>query len=185
MFRERRQIVICIVAGAMVGGFVLFRYLPLQERMKSVERTKAAQMLAIAEASSEGMQLPALKEQLLKLQGLAGNYERQVPVGRDLGVFLHRITNLMNEHNLEGQLIQLGQEIEAGGLNCIPVDMQCKGRLAQLFEFYKSLQSMDRLIRIEQVKLESESDFSGEVSMQTQAVVYYRSKARQIVNPEP
>ena len=179
LFRKRQQIVICVVAGVMVGWFVLFRYLPLQKRIKAVEQARAAQTLAITKASAESRQVPALKGQLLKLQRTVGNYEVNVPRQRALGVFSHRIANLMNENNLREQLIQPGKEVEAEELNCIPVSMQGKGRLKQIFEFFRRLQSLDRLVRIEQVKLVNDKDFSGEVSMQTKAVIYYRTEASQ------
>jgi hypothetical protein len=150
VFRERKQIAICVTAAVMIAGFVLFRYLPLQRRIKAIKGKRAAVI-----------------------------YERQVPRERALGVFLQEIAGLMNEHNLREQLVQPGKEIEAGELNCIPVDMQCKGRLEQIFEFYKSLQKLNRLARIEQVKLVNDRDFAGEVSMQTKAIIYYRSVTEQ------
>ena len=175
LFRERQQIAICVVAAVMIGGFVLFRYLPLRKKMKAIRQAHAAQMLAIAKASAESQQIPPGREQLLQLQTAVENYERQVPAQRELGVFLHRIAKLMNEHNLREQLIQLDKEIKAGELNCIPVNMQCKGELSQIFEFYRGVQGLDRLVRIEHVKLVNNGDFSGEVIMQTKAVIYYRA----------
>jgi Tfp pilus assembly protein PilO len=179
VFRERKQIAICVTAAVMIAGFVLFRYLPLQRRIKAIKGKRAAQILAMTKASSESRRLPALKEELLRMQRAAVIYERQVPRERALGVFLQEIAGLMNEHNLREQLVQPGKEIEAGELNCIPVDMQCKGRLEQIFEFYKSLQKLNRLARIEQVKLVNDRDFAGEVSMQTKAIIYYRSVTEQ------
>jgi len=159
-----------------VGGFVLFRYLPLQRRIKAVKQTRAAQRLAIAKGTVDGGQLPLLREQLLKLQRQLGNFEANIPEQRELGVFLQRIANLMNEHNLREQVIEPREEIEADELNCIPVSMKCKGKLTQVFEFYRRLQKLDRMVRIEQVKLHNDSDFSGVVSMETRAVVYYRAE---------
>jgi len=179
VFRERQQIAICASAAVMIVVFVVFRYLPLQKRIKTIKEKKAAQMLAITKASSASRRLPALKEELEQLQKSLKSYERQVPSQRALGVFLQEIASLMNEHNLQEQLVQPGKEIEAGELNCIPVNMQCKGKLAQLFEFYKSLQKLDRLARIEEVKLVNNGDFNGEVSMQTKAVIYYRKDTEQ------
>jgi Tfp pilus assembly protein PilO len=85
----------------------------------------------------------------------------------------------MNEHNLQGQMIQPGKEIKAGELNCIPVNMQCRGRLSQIFEFYRRVQGLDRLVRIEHVKLVNDGGFGGEVTMQTDAVIYYRAEVGQ------
>jgi Tfp pilus assembly protein PilO len=174
LFRERQQIVIFIVAAAMVCGFVLLRFLPLRREAKFLEEAYASQMLAITRASDEIRQIPAMREQLQSLKIAVGNYERQIPPQRELGEFLQRIANLMDENNLKGQIVQPGQEIKAGGLNCIPISMQCRGRLSQMFEFYKRVQELDRLVRVEHIKLVNDDDFSGEVIMQTNAVIYYR-----------
>lgn len=179
LFRERRQIAICVAAAAMVCGFVLFRYLPLQRKAKFLRQACAAQMLAISKASSESRQIPTIRERLLDLQTAVGNYERQIPAKRELGEFLQEIANLMNEHNLQGQVIQPGKEVKAGELNCIPVNMQCKGRLSQIFEFYRRVQGLDRLVRIEHVKLVNDSGFGGEVMMQTNAIIYFRAEVGQ------
>ena len=179
LFRKRQQLMIFVAAGVIIGGFGLFRYLPLRRRIKALRQTKAAQTLIIAKGTADGKRLPLLKEQLLELQRELENYEANIPERSDIGVFLQRIAGLMNEHNLRGQVIEPRKEIKAEKLNCIPVNMKCKGRLTQIFEFYRQLQGMDRLIRIEQVKLFNDSDYSGEVGMEAKAVIYYRAQADQ------
>ena len=168
-----------VAAGVIIGGFGLFRYLPLRRRIKALRQTKAAQTLTIAKGTADGKQLPLLKEQLLELQRELENYEANIPERSDIGVFLQKIAGLMNEHNLRGQVIEPRKEIKAEKLNCIPVNMKCKGRLTQIFEFCRQLQGMDRLIRIEQVKLFNDSDFSGELAMEAKAVIYYRPEVGQ------
>lgn len=177
LFRERKQIAICVAAGAMVTAFVMFRYLPLRQRIEAVRQKKAAQRLVISKASMEKVQIPVLKEQLLKLRQTVENYKVNIPAKNDFGVFLQQIADLMSKHNLREQVIAPGKEIVARGLTCIPVDMKCKGTLAQVFEFHKQMQKLDRLVRIEQIKLDNDRDFSGEVSMQTKVVIYYRPQS--------
>ncbi len=179
LFRERQQLTICVVAGVIVGGFVLFRYLPLRRTMKALRQTKVAQTLTIAKGTADNKQLSLLKKQLLKLQRELENYEANIPGQRDLGAFLHRIADLMNEHNLSEQVIEPRKEVKSEELNCIPVNMQCKGKLGRIFEFYRRLQGLDRLVRIEQVKLTNDSDYNGQVSMEAMAVIYYRAKVGQ------
>ncbi len=176
LFRERKQMVIFVAAGAAAVAFMLFRYLPLRQRLKVVEQAKAAQALVISRASMEKEQMPVLIERLLTLQQVVGNYQARIPAETDLGVFLQQIADLMSRHNLREQVIVPHKEIAVKELKCIPVDMQCKGKLAQVFEFYKRMQKLDRLVRIESVKLLNDKDFSGEVSMQSKVVIYYRSQ---------
>ena len=180
VFWERQQVLICIAAGAMIGGSVLFGYLPLRKRMKAVEQTRAAQRAVVTKALGESRQVPALKEQLQKLKREVGNHEAKIPGRGDLGPFMHRIADLMNEHNLREQQVQPGREVEAEGLSCIPVSMRCKGSLKQIFAFFSSLRALDRLVRIERVELENDRDFSGDVSMRTETVIYYRAGAGQV-----
>lgn len=176
LFRERQQIMICIIAVVIVGVFVLNRYLPLRRRTKAIKQTIAAQTLTIAKGAADSKRMPLLKDQLLELQSELGDYEANIPEQRALGAFLHKLADLMNEYNLTDQEIAPGEEVEADKFNCIPVNMQCKGKLTQIFEFYRRLQTLDRLIRIEQVKLSNDSDYNGQVSMETRAIIYYRAK---------
>lgn len=152
---------------------MLLRYLPLRKRAQAVKLTKAAKMLAVSKGRAQREQLPVLEEQLLRLGQSIGEYEARIPRQRELGAFLHKIADLMDEHNLKEQVIKPGGQLKSEELNCIPVDMQCKGRLGEMFEFYKRLRALDRLVRIEQVKLTNDCNFSGEVTMETRAVIYY------------
>ena len=179
LFRERQQLTICVIAAVIVGGFVLFRYLPLRSKMKAIRQIKSAQALTIAKGTADNKQMLLLNEQLLELQRELENYEAKIPEQSDIGVFMDKIADLMNEHDLSDQWIEPRKEIKGEKLNCIQVKMQCKGKLAQIFEFYRQLQELDRLVRIEQVKLSNDSDFNGQVGMESMAIIYYRAKVGQ------
>ncbi len=163
----------------MVSGFVLFRYLPLRKRLKDIKSLRIQTQSAVTRASIQRRELPALRGQLTETKRKVENYAANIPAQRDLGLFLQQIAGLMNAHGLEEQMVQPGKETQAEGLNCILVNMQCRGGLEQIFEFYRSLQKLDRLIRIEHVKLVNKKDFSGQVTMQTKAVIYYRGRTEQ------
>lgn len=178
-FRKKQQVIIFVVAALLVADFIFFGFLPLRKRLKVVSQARGDQRLIIAKAAAEQRQLPDRKERLQELKSTVGNYQVNVPASGDLGSFLQQIANLMSQHNLTEQVVTPGEEIKADKLNCIPVNMQCKGKLSQLFEFYKQLQRLDRLVRIESLKLVTGDDFSGQVSMQTRAVVYYRPNVDQ------
>jgi len=176
--RDKQQITIIVITAAIISGFVLFRYLPLRKASNAIKDAKSAQMLTITKGQAENKQLPVLKEQLAKLQQEVAKFGANIPMQRALGEFLQRIAEMMNEHNLKEQVVAPGEEIKVSELSCIPIEMHCSGGLAQIFEFYKRLQGLDRLVRIEQVKLESRQvGIGGEVSMHTKAVIYYRPQA--------
>jgi type IV pilus assembly protein PilO len=173
-FKTKQQMTIFIAAGVMVAGFVFFVYLPLDKKLKAVKAETAMARVVIEEANSRKEQLPVLEEQFQQMQSLAEKYELSMPEQRELGSFLHQIADLMHEHNLKNQFIEPDKEVETEKLNCIPVSMKCRGKLVEIFEFYKSLQNLNRLIRIEHVSLENKSDAGSDIDMETEAVIYYR-----------
>ena len=175
LFGRSQQIAICVIAGAIICVFVIFWYLPLREKMRLVKLAKAEQIVTIAKGMADTEQVPVLKEQLQKLRMELQGYESKIPDQRDFGTFLGRITDLMNENNLKEQSIEPGEIIAAEKFNCIPVSMQCRGRLTQIFKFYDCLQDLGRLIRIERVKLSNDAGYTGQVSMETKAIIYYRA----------
>jgi Tfp pilus assembly protein PilO len=142
--------------------------------MEGVEQAKAEQVLTIAKGRADAEQLPVLEGQLQTIRAELQGYEAKIPDQRDFGAFMSEITDLMNEHNLKEQNIEPGETIKTEKFNCIPVSMQCKGGLRQLFDFYCCLQALDRLVRIEQIKLTNDAAYSGQVGMETKAVIYYR-----------
>jgi Tfp pilus assembly protein PilO len=158
----------------MIGAFLLVWYRPLRQEMKLVRQAKAAQTLATAKTLAQSSQLSTLKEQLFQIRKSVGNYQAKVPDNRDLGAFLQQITDLMNRHDLKDQLIQPGDELKTEGFNCITVNMRGTGSFKQIFAFFESLQALDRLVRIQHVELLNDSDFSGNVTINADTVIYYQ-----------
>lgn len=179
LFGRSQQIAICVVAGAIACVFIIFWYLPLRRQMKMVKQSKAEQIITIAKGMADVEQLPVLKEQMQKLQKELRDYESKIPHQRDFGAFMSRITDLMNEHHLKEQSIEPRDILEADKFNCMPVRMQCTGRITQLFDFYDRLQALDRLVRIERVKLSNDSGYNGQIHMETKAIIYYRAGMEQ------
>jgi Tfp pilus assembly protein PilO len=159
--------------------FLVFWYLPLRRKMGEIKQAKAERVQVIAKGTADARRMPLLEEQLKKLQDRLGDCEASIPEQRAHGGFQQRITDLMQDHALKDHNIASGTELKADKFNCIPVSMHCKGELAQISEFYRRLQSLDRLVRIEKVTLTNDESYGGQVTMETEAFVYYREKAGQ------
>ena len=175
LIRETKQVAICIFAMMLIGGFVVFRYIPLRKQIKAVETERIANRVETDMTLTQSEQLPLLKDRLEKLQNAVGDYDAQVPRKLNLGAFQRQISDLMKKHGLTGQLIEPGEEVIAKEVNCKPVNIRCTGRLEQVYNFFDSLESLDRLVRIEQVELTNDNEYSGQVSMKAKTVIYYRS----------
>jgi len=175
--RQRQQLVIVIIAALIVGGFVFLRYLPLNKKIARIQQTQQQQLSLIEKAACEKAKITALQEQKDSILASLNNYDRNIPVDRDLGGFLQEIADMMNAADLAEQLVEPGQEMKGEKLISISINMQCKGRFEQIFSFFQSLNNLDRQIRIEDVKLTNSGGYDGLVQMQTSAVIYYRGQA--------
>lgn len=180
-FWQRQQVIILVVTAAIIAGFLLLQYRPLQRKRRAVKQAQLDRLAAIAQAAARVEQLPQLQDEVRQSRSRVGSYEAKVPRSRRLGFFLQQIADLMNEHNLREQLVRPGPEIELknrtclAGLNCIPISLQCSGRLKRIFGFFKSLEQLERKIRIERMELTNDRDFAGDVSMQAKMNIYYRA----------
>ena len=176
MILEKKQIMILIVTAIGFGAFVLFRYIPVSKDMNEINDKRKEQNVIIAKGISDKEQLLLFEEHLQKLKKRLEHYETNIPKQKDLGSFLKEISALMESNNLKDQAIQPLAEEKTDKLICIPVNMEGRGSLSAIYEFYKSLQSIDRQIRIKQVKLKNGSDFNGDIKMETEIVIYYRTQ---------
>jgi len=176
---EKKQVLIYISLVISVCGLVYFRYLPLHRELGGSQDAKASEIAAISKSRTDSQHLSAFKDELERIQGRVGNYDVYVPSHRNLGEFLRKIADLMSKYSLSDQLVQPGKEEEINGLYCIPISMQCEGQLEQIFGFFKSLQELNRAVRIVGIELNNDSQFSGQVSMQTKTYIYYCAQPEQ------
>ena len=171
---RRQQMWVYLIGFLFVADFIFYGYMPSRQRLQSLKQAKAKQVRAITTAAAQSRELPKLKKRLHHVEEIVKNYETYVPAKGSLGAFLQDIALIMNTHNLTEQNIVPQSDVECGGVNCIPVQMNCKGSLNDVFGFFRDFQAMERLVRIEKAGLNKDGEYTGEVSMHTEAVIFYR-----------
>jgi Tfp pilus assembly protein PilO len=176
---SRQQLWVFAIGGLFLADFVLYGYLPSRERLRSLveAKTRRTQLIAAAEAHSDV--LPSLTERLRETDRYVRNYEDWIPCESALGQFLGQIAQIMTKNNLSDQDVVLGQERVSDDLICIPVHMKCVGNLNGIFGFFQDLQNLGRLVRIEKTTLVNAKAFTGSVTMDADAVIFYRTRKTQ------
>ena len=96
ILKDKQQLAIFCVILAVTAGFVFLRYMPLKNRLKTIEQTLASQKLLLSQASAEKAKLTAEQEKLLALRKASAVFDMRVPSERNLGGFLGEMANLMN-----------------------------------------------------------------------------------------
>lgn len=180
--RRKQQLWIYLVGLLFVADFAFYGYMPSHRRLRSLKEVRARQERTIETGRAQAKELPALKLRLKNVEKVVGHYEVYVPEEDSLGVFLQRIATIMTEHHLTDQVVTAGTETGSDGVNRIPVNVNCTGRLSDIYGFFRDFQAMDRLVRIEKAVLKNDSEFTGRVGMHTEAVIFYRRQTPQRTN---
>ena len=171
---QKEQLIILIIASVLLGGFALLRFIPLAGHARSVRTAKAESELQRKRLAKYRKELPVLKKKIEEYQVKVGNFDAGIPVDRKFASLCDKITGMMNEHKLNNQLIQPGKEIVGEDVNSVKLDINCSGKLSQIFGFFKAIENLERVIRIDNLDMKSEAD-SDVISVKANAVVYYRT----------
>ncbi|MBW8016372.1 MAG: type 4a pilus biogenesis protein PilO [Planctomycetes bacterium] len=173
---DKQQIIIIVVAVISLGGFGVLRYRPLAAKTRSIKAARAQFLTGDEKVKTQARQLPILNAKMEQKKKQIGDYDRKIPFGRRFASLYDEITAVMKKHNLSEQLIQPGRETVGEEISSIPITINCSGGLKDIFEFFRSIESFDRLIRIEDIEMVSELD-QDIVAVKAGAIVYYRRQS--------
>ncbi len=171
---DRHQTMILVLGAAILVGFGVFRYIPIVRKKLELKKQMAQQSLSMEEIKEYSRRLPELKLQIKELEGKQSDYLTKIPEGKQFSQLWQQIAEIMNECKLQDQLVQPGAEQKSDDLCCIPLQIECKGTLAQIFEFVQSVEQFDRLVCFEELQLENSDNFSAIVKMNAKVKVYYQ-----------
>ena len=171
---DKQQLMILLLGVVLSVGFGVFRYIPIVRQKYAIQDQMEQQNQVIDEICSFSVLVPELKDQKKKLEKQLLPFEQKVPHGRNLATLWRQVAEVMNECGLTDQLVQPGVEVKSEELGIIPLTIECKGSMEQIFSFFQSLEEINRLIRIEQVTLDRGADLNSGVKLKAQASVYYQ-----------
>ncbi|MCD4831224.1 MAG: type 4a pilus biogenesis protein PilO [Anaerohalosphaeraceae bacterium] len=173
---EKKQFCIAAAIVVIAGVFLLLQYLPTVKKAKAYEVANLRLITANAEAAAKMQELPHIYECIARAEEHSENYDLKVPQARSHGIFLQTIAGMMQEQGLTELVIRPGSETEAGVLGCIPVTISCNGKTEQIFDFFKSMEKFERIVKVEYVSFKNSDKYDGLLAMRMEAKIFYRKK---------
>jgi type IV pilus assembly protein PilO len=172
---DKQQLIILGLSAVMLCGFGVFQYIPVIRQKHALREGMALQDQLSELICAQSALLPELKQQEKQLHETLIPFTQKVPQGRQFSQLWQQIADVMNACELTDQLVQPGKELKSDPLCSIPLTLECRGSVEQVFAFFQAMEEMDRLVRFEEVKLENDSDFNAVVKLNAKANVYYQS----------
>lgn len=173
-YPEKQQVIIIAVGLIVTALFTVFRYIPIAKDNMLLKQAKAAHLDENTKVAAQIGQLPLVCEQKARLQQSIGNYDLKIPEKREFASLWEEISSLMNEHKLKDQQIKPGIETEDGRLVCIPITIECSGNTDQVFAFFRSLENVDRLLRIDSLEIQRLEGMHNAIKVNMTSKVYCR-----------
>lgn len=174
---DRQQVIIICIGSLLIGGFGAFKYVPILRQKNAVKKQMDQQVQVIEEVRARSVLVPELRQKKHETELKLQEFSQKIPPGRNFAQLWQQIADVMNEHKLKEQLVQPGPELKTSRICSIPLTIECKGSLNQLFSFFRDLESFDRLIRFEEIQFENDTDFTGFVKMNAKANIYYQPES--------
>jgi len=173
---KNQQLLIIIGAVVMIGGFGLLRYFPLARKHRLIKAERVDYHQGNELIKQQARQLPILNAKMDMTLKKVGKFSDNVPSSRKFALLCDEIAEVMKRHNLTEQLIEPSSEVVGEKITCIPISIQCVGELDEIFAFFKSIESFDRLIRVENLEMKKKTN-EDLITMRASAKVYYRPDA--------
>jgi len=172
---DRKQVILLAITAAVGAGSAMFGYLPIAHQKMVLRESMRRNALTLEQIRVQGRQLPDLEKKVEALEQKAVEFDEKAPRERQFAQLWQTITQIMNEHQLSNQLVQPGVEVRGEPVSRMELTLQCTGSFENVFELFRCLEQMDRLIRIESVKLNNDAEFSGQLNVQACASVYFQT----------
>ena len=167
-----------ILAVTVVLAVIIsvLRFYPIFLQRAELGKEMEQQSLTGDEIKANCQRLPILRKQLQDLEPDVAGFDKTIPVGQQYASLFQRIAAVMDECQLSEQNVQPGHEIVSEGIGCIPLTIKCKGDFKQVYQFLARLEGFERIVRIEDLHLENDSNYEGMVSMNAKARVFFQTR---------
>lgn len=156
-------VVVLVILVAVVALFM-----PQQRKLKKLEADTILTQAELSENETKAQMVPALIEQVERMKLLYKDFDQRLPIQDELGGFLETISTHLIDAKLVDQLIERKNPIPGDLFYTLPVVMRLSGNYLDTAEFLRRLDSMERLARVEKMKIHrnpNESDLDIELQI--------------------
>jgi len=138
---------------AMVTGAAIFIY---HGQGKQLDNLKLKITNAKATLKTQGQTVavvPALIKQVDAMRARYKNFDRRLPVRQELGGFLRDISAHLGDEKFSDQVIEPGSPTREDLFHTLPIIMRFRGSYLTSVDFFKRIDEMPRLTRIQKLKI--------------------------------
>ena len=176
---DRNQLLTAGLAAAMLGCFIVLVYLPHSRAAHAAVQELQERQAELAEKMTQVRQLPELVERVARMEPEYAADLARVPTEPRGAEFLRQVADaLMAENTAKREVVQQGERA-AQGFTEMPVEIRFEAPFAAAYRVLARLEAIERLSRVDSLKLSSLPDGQGLVRVEMKIVVFHSSPSGQ------
>ncbi len=141
------------ILAAMIVAAVLVVYRGQGKRLDEFKARISATRSTVDTQSQTVAIFPELVKQIKSMRARYKNFDRRLPGRQELGGFLKEISGYLGDEHFSDQLIEPGSPTRQDLFHTLPIIMRFKGSYLTSVKFFKRIEEMQRLTRIQKLKI--------------------------------
>lgn len=169
--------------GALVLGTLAIGVGPAAVRAREVVGQIRAAETELAKPNGGPELIESLERELAQLKEIAGGGMTPIPEDADVAGLIGRLSRMFDDAQLGEREVTTGQPEQLEEASAMPMSVSVQGSFLALMDVLVRIESLDRLVRIERLRLSGlharrgPIDRSGEVRASVQVEVFYAPRA--------
>jgi len=141
------------ILAAMIAGAVLLVYRGQSKELSRLTAEITAAKTTLKTRAQTVAVVPELVKQVEWMRARYKNFDRRLPDRQELGGFLREISGYLGDGKFSDQLIEPGSPTQEEFFHTLPIIMRFKGSYLTSVNFLKRIDQMERLTRIQKLKI--------------------------------
>lgn len=169
--------------AALVVGILAIGVVPATVRAREIERQITAAQEELAKPNSGPELIVELQNDLAQLREISGEGMTPIPDDADIAGLMGRLSTMFDASGLGAREVTTGQAEMLEEASSMPMSVAVQGQFPSILKVLIEIESLDRLVRIERLRLaglhdrKGPIDRSGEIRASVQLDVFFAPRA--------
>ncbi len=150
--------IIAAICVALLGGYYFMSYSGAREELAGLRDREMELQRKLGEVRSVAANMPAIQEEISRLEGNLSSALRQLPNRKQLEVLLTDISNLGKTSGVEIKSFKRNEEIVHDFYAEVPIAIQPEGRYHDIARFFDMMSKLPRIVNMGSIKMAVETE---------------------------
>jgi type IV pilus assembly protein PilO len=165
---------VSLILGLLASSY-LFAFKPATEKRTARQTEIAGKRKALADLRQSTSGINDLERKITELQQAIKFFESKLPQQREIDKVLSDVAKRAEQQHLQMQTFKTMKIEKSSGYSELPIKMSMSGDFNSFYAFLLDLETLTRLTRLNQMKLEKITNREGEMTAQLTLSIFFES----------